>query len=215
MKNRWVGCAIGLVMAGIDVTTPSHAQVLLPDVNVRGSVPDEQHGGYVISSDFQVDPKMSAVIFPTVALAEGDLLSVQPLRLADDEYLVLQECASADCTHTQILRVWGPFGATTGAHDPNRLIISHDGKYFLWMAKIEAGPAPPEAGLWFKEFEKFGSPLILEPIGLLSAYSKPQIEAAQAAGPVRVRAAERQGSSFVATFETGTVVRLKRMRPAE
>jgi hypothetical protein len=215
MRSRWAGCALGLAIAGIDATSPSLAQVLLPDVSVRGSVPDEQHGGYVISSDFQVDPKMSAVIFPTVALSEGDLLSVQPLRFADDEYLVLQECVSADCIHAQILRVWGPFGATTGVHDPNRLIISHDGKYFLWMAKIEAGTAPPGAGRWFREFEKFGSPLVLEPIGQLSAYSKPQIEAAQSAGPVRVRSAERQGSSFVATFETGTVVRLKRMRPVE
>lgn len=112
-------------------------------------------------------------------------------------------------------RVWGAFGATTGAHDPNRLIISHDGKYFLWLAQIEAGPAPPGAGAWFREFEKFGPPLSLEPDGMLAAYSQAQIEAAQAAGPVKVRSAERQGSTFAATFATGTVVRLKRMRPAE
>jgi hypothetical protein len=215
MKPGWIGYAIGLAVAIVGVTTPCSAQVLLPDVNVKGSVPDEEHGGYVISSDFQVDPKMSAVIYPTVALNAGDLLSVQPLRLAEDEYLVLQECISADCTKAQILRVWGPFGATTGVHDPNRLILSHDGKYFLWMERIEAGPAPPEAGIWFKEFQVYGPPLILEPIGLLSMYSKTQIAAAQAAGPVQVRAAERQGSSFVATFATGSVVRIKRMRPAE
>jgi hypothetical protein len=215
MKHRWIKGSIGLALMVIIATTHAHAQVILPDVNVKGSVPDEEHGGYVISSDFQVDSKMSAVIYPTVALNEGDLLSVQPLHLADDEYVVLQECTRADCTQAQILRVWGPFGATTGAHDPNRLILSHDGKYFLWMARIEPGPAPPEAGQWFREFEKYGPPLILSPIGRLSAYSKTQIDAAQAAGPVRVRTAERQGSSFVATFATGTVVRLKRMRPAE
>lgn len=110
MTSRWVACAIVCSALSLDAT-PSVAQVLLPDVNVRSSVADVEHGGYVISSDFQVDPKMSAVIYPTVALGQGDLLSVQPLRLADDEYLVLQECVSTDCTHAQILRVWGACGA--------------------------------------------------------------------------------------------------------
>ena len=191
------------------------AQVVLPDVTVKGSGKDESHGGYVISGDFQVDTHMSSVIYPTEALNAGDILSVQPLRMADDEYLVLQECISSDCTHAQILRVWGAFGATTEFHDPNRIFVPHDGKYFLWMAQIKAGPAPPEAGVWFTEFQKYGAPLMLSPIGRLAAYSETQIAAAQSAGPVHVKVSQREGASFFATFATGAIARIKRMHAAE
>jgi hypothetical protein len=196
------------------LTTQAIAQVILPEVTVKGDIHDEHHGGYVISGDFQVDAHMGSVIFPSVALDKGDILSVQPLRLADDEYFVLQECISSDCVRAQVLRVWGPFGATTEFHDPNRLSIPHDGKYFLWMEQLKPGPAPPEAGVWFTQFDTYSPPLVLNPIGRLAAYSATQIAQAQTAGPVHVKAVEREGSTFVATFATGAVVRLKRMRAA-
>ena len=190
------------------------AQVTLPDVTVREKKPDELHGGYAISGDFQVDPRMNAVIFPIDPLEAGDILSAEPQRLADDEYLVLQECVSDDCTHAQNLRVWFAHGATTQFHNANRYMITHEGKYFIWMARIQAGAAPPEAGQWFNQFEKFTTPLVLIPEGLLAAYSKPQIEAAEHAGPVPVKSAVHEGSMFVATFATGSVVRIKRLRAA-
>ncbi|MEO6690221.1 MAG: hypothetical protein ABIN56_13995 [Dokdonella sp.] len=194
--------------------TQAIAQVILPEVTVNGDIHDERHGGYVISGDFQVDARMSSVIFPSVALDKGDILSVQPLRLADDEYFVLQECISGDCRRAQVVRVWGPFGATTEFHDSNRLSIPHDGKYFLWMEQLKPGPAPPDVGVWFTQFDTYSPPLVLNPIGRLATYSATQIAQAQNAGPVHVKAVEREGSTFVATFATGAVVRIKRMRAA-
>lgn len=187
------------------------AQDLLPEVTVTDKGMTERHGSYVISGDFKVDAWMSAVIYPTEALRAGDVLSVQPLRLADDEYLVLQECVSADCAQAQIIRVWGAFGTTTRSHDANRIIVRHEGKYFIWMSRIKAGLAPPDSGTWFTEFEKFGAPLTLTPMGTLAAYSGPQIDAAKAAGPVVVKASAREEASFVVTFTTGSVARFKRM----
>ena len=194
------------------VVTGAPAQTVLPDVNVTEQSNVEHHGGYVISGDFQVDPRMSAVIFPSQALREGDILSVEPLKMPDDEYFVLQECASADCTQARILRVWGAFGATTLIHEPNRVSIQHEGKYFLWMKQIEAGPAPPDVQKHFTTFESLGPPLTLKPKGDLAAYSTTQLAAAENSGPVPVKTSRREEGSFVATFATGTVVRIKRLR---
>jgi hypothetical protein len=211
-----------LALCVLLLVTQVSAQTVLPGVNVTEHTKVEHHGGYVISGDFQVDPKMSAVIFPSWALQEGDILSVQPLKMLDDEYFVLQECASADCTMARILRVWGPFGATTSVHDPNRIIIPHDGKYFLWMKQIKAGPTPAEAigphtarntaDPWFTQFEVYGPPLILKPMGALVANSKSQLEEADKTGPMPVKASEREEGSFLATIASGTKVRIKRLK---
>lgn len=188
---------------------PLNAQVLLPKVSVEEKAgKTTEYGGYVISGDFQVDPKLSAVIFPSEALNEGDVLSVAPLRMADDEYLVLQECASADCLDARLVRVWGaPVG-------PSRYVVPHTGKFFLWMKKIESGAAPAGTGQWFTNFKTAGPPLTLEPVGPLAAYSKKQIAEAENDYPIRVVASKIENATFIATFEGGTVVRVKRMHAA-
>jgi hypothetical protein len=212
VRCRWRHVVVPFLLASI--AAAADAQTVLPPVDVTAKDAVEHYGGYVISGDFRIDPRMSAVIYPAEALQEGDILSVEPVRLADDEYFVLEECSSADCTQARILRVWGAFGATTDFHDPHRMMIPHEGKFFLWMSRIEPGAAPPEAGIWFTEFQRFGPPLILSPIGLLASYSTRQIAEAQAQGPVKITKGELEGVSFAATFATGSVVRLKRMHAA-
>lgn len=88
------------------------AQVNLPAVTVAAPYAS-LHGGYVVSGDFKVDPRMPSVIFPAQALVKDDILSIRPLRLSDDEYLVLQECASSDCREASLVRVWNAGGAMT------------------------------------------------------------------------------------------------------
>jgi hypothetical protein len=216
--NLQQGAAIFAALCLIAICREGSAQPVLPGVNVTEHVKIEHHGGYVISGDFQVDPKMSAVIFPTESLLQGDILSVQPLHMPDDEYFVLQECASADCTMARVLRVWGPFGATTKVHDPNRIIIAHEGKYFMWMKQLKAGVPPIDADgshsaePWFTEFEVYGPPLVLKPMGQLVVNSKAQLDEAEKSGPTPVKASEREDGSFLATFASGTKIRIKRLR---
>jgi len=82
----------------------SVAQTTLPDVNVTVPKWEERHGGYVISSNFEVDTHMSAVIYPAEPFQTDDILSVRLTQLKDDEYFVLQECISTDCAQAHILR---------------------------------------------------------------------------------------------------------------
>src|SRR6185312_13751299 len=104
MKERRIaGAMIGwsLCLAAL----PASAQTNLPGITVTAPY-TSMHGGYLISGDFKVDPRMPQVVFPAQALVKDDILSVQPIHLADDEYLVLQECATADCSQAAIVRVW-------------------------------------------------------------------------------------------------------------
>ncbi|MEO9077918.1 MAG: hypothetical protein ABI268_01275, partial [Rhodanobacter sp.] len=56
---------------------------------------DEQR--ILISGNFKINPRMPSVVFPAHALRKYHILSIEPVHLQDDEYPVLQECASADC----------------------------------------------------------------------------------------------------------------------
>ena len=171
------------------------AQVVLPDVIVHN---DEKavvrHGGYVISGDFEVDPKISSVIYPTEALHAGDVLSIKPSRMDGDEYLVLQECVSANCLESRLVRVQGP------GMGELRFIVPHEGKYFIWMKQIRAGPAPSGTGERFTEFRTFGPPLTVSPVGTLVAYSKMQVAEAESASPIAVKMSKKEHATFVATF---------------
>ena len=84
---------IAVVLSGCCALASSAtlAQTDLPGVKVTAPLYSSQHGGYLISGDFKVDPRMSSVVFPAQALAQGDILSIEPTSLQDDEYLVLQE----------------------------------------------------------------------------------------------------------------------------
>ncbi|HET7593362.1 MAG TPA: hypothetical protein VFK00_10205, partial [Rhodanobacteraceae bacterium] len=83
---------------------PASAQTTtkLPRITVTGTPYVEHHGGYVISGNFKVDPRMPYVVFPARALVEDDILSVHPVHLNDDDYLVLQECVASDCSRAHL-----------------------------------------------------------------------------------------------------------------
>jgi len=57
------------------------AQTTLPDVNVTAPKWEERHGGYIISSNFEVDTHMSAVIYPAEPFQTDDILSVRLTQL--------------------------------------------------------------------------------------------------------------------------------------
>jgi hypothetical protein len=189
------------------------AQTVLPDVDVRAPKWEEHHGGYVISGNFEVDPRMSAVVYPAEAFQKDDIVSVRLTQLKDDEYFVLQECVSTDCTQAHILRVWNAYGALgVTAHKDDRVWIPHEGKFFMWMQRFpmsgfRAGP--------FTGYEPLSPPLVLNPTGTAEQFRACDVKAAQERGPVKVVSSAHDGSSFVLRFDGGTSVLIQRMHAAE
>jgi hypothetical protein len=190
----------------------------LPDVTVTAPAYTEQRGGYLISGDFRVDPRMPSVVFPAQALVEDDILSVQPIHLDDDEYLVVQACASADCREARLVRVWDTNGATTPVRtSENRIWITRESKYFIWLKRLPVAftnGACRACGSHFATFRNVSPPLTIIPVGTPAAWNREALQVAQAAPPVPVIAQEHQGSSFVVTFAGGSQVRIKRMHAA-
>lgn len=190
-------------------TLPLSAQTLLPDVPVRAPKWETHHGGYVVSSNFEVDPRMAAVVYPAEPLRKDDILSVHFTHMDRDDYFVLQECATLDCTQARILRVWnadGPVGVT--AHQAERVWIPHEGKFFMWMQRFpmsgfSAGP--------FTGFEVSSPPLVLKPTGTPDQFQATDVAAAQQRGPVKVAYSRHDGASFLLRFEGGTTVLIQRM----
>src|SRR6185312_7055370 len=88
--TRPAGSALLVLCMGALAFHASAQTTTLPRITVIAPY-TEYHGGYLISGDFKVDPRMPYVVFPALALVKDDILSVRPLRLNDDEYLVLQE----------------------------------------------------------------------------------------------------------------------------
>src|SRR6185312_10427589 len=91
-SSRWQmnGSRIAGAMIGWSLclsALPASAQTNLPGITVTAPY-TSTHGGYLMSGDFKVDPRMPQVVFPAQALVKDDILSVQPIHLADDEYLV-------------------------------------------------------------------------------------------------------------------------------
>jgi len=185
----------------------------LPKIDVTAPKWEERHGGYLISSNFQVDPHMSAVVYPAEPFQKDDILSVRLTQIKDDEYFVLQECITPDCTQAQILRVWtarGALGIT--AHQQDRVWIPHEGKFFMWMQRF------PMSGFrsgTFTGYEAFSPPLVLNPTGTPEQFHATDVKAAQERGPVRVVSSDHDGSSFVLRFEGGTAVLIQRMHAVE
>jgi hypothetical protein len=155
MRNTWI-----VILGFLPISIA--AQTTLPDVNVTAPKWEERHGGYLISSNFEVDTHMSAVIYPAEPFQQGDILSVRLTQIQDDEYFVLQECATLDCTQAHILRVWNAYGAlgVTSGH-PDRVWIPHEGKFFMWMQRF---PMPGGLGA-FTGYEPLSPPLVLNPTG--------------------------------------------------
>jgi hypothetical protein len=63
----------------------AQAETTLPEVKVTGPKWETHHGGYVISSNFNIDPKMSAVIFPAEPFQKGDIFDFRTMRMDDDD----------------------------------------------------------------------------------------------------------------------------------
>lgn len=194
------------------------AQTNLPGVTVTAPAYARQYGGYLISGDFKVDQRMPFVVFPAQALVKGDILSVRPINLNEDEYLVLQECASADCSKARIVRVWNAGGATGWVHNSeNRVRISHENKYFIWLKRL------PQVSFSscnfcdsrFTSFDPVSPPLTLIPEGELAAHHAAELAAAEKADPVRVASQVHEGATYVVTFVGGSKVRIQRMHAVQ
>lgn len=200
-----------IVFSGILQIALACAQTVLPDVDVRAPRWETRHGGYVISSNFNVDPKMSAVIYPAEPFEQGDIVDFRTVRMSDDEYFVLQECATADCTKGQVLRVWTRDGALDTVHEPNRVAIPHAGKFFMWLQRF---PMSGSRDRTFAGYKRFSPPLVLEPLGTPEQYRACDVKAAQERGPVKVVSSEHDGSQLKLRFESGATLFIQRMRAA-
>jgi hypothetical protein len=204
-----------LAVMFLAVSVSAAAQTNLPGVTVTAPVYTKLHGGYLISGDFKVDPRMPYLVFPSQALIQDDILSIQPVHLNDDEYLVLQECATADCSQAKIVRVWNAVGATMQwQNSENRIWIRHENKYFIWMKRlpyVSPHAACGDCGSHFSSFDPVSPPLTIFPNGPLSAYYKTELDAAEKVDPLPVAAQEHEGSTFVVTYLGGSKVRIRRM----
>ncbi|MBB6188695.1 hypothetical protein [Rhodanobacter sp. MP7CTX1] len=210
----------GLVLASLAAS----AQTTLPAVNVVAPPFSSQHGGYLISGDFKLDPRMPSVVFPAQALVKDDILSIEPVHLQDNEYLILQECASADCHEASLVRFWSAddIGGDNTRH--NRVWITHENKYFLWLKRLpdvsgqscgqgwfKFDPNTTKCGGHFTSFQQISPPLMLIPSGDLAAYHQDALQKAIQADPVLVAKQTHEGSTYVVTYGGGSTVRVRRM----
>jgi len=210
----------GLILACLAAS----AQTSLSPVNVTAPPYSSQHGGYLISGDFKVDPRMPSVVFPAQALVKDDILSIEPVHLQDDEYLILQECASADCRQASLVRYWS--SSDLGGDDTrhNRVRITHENKYFIWLKRLPNvtgqscgqgwfmnNPGTTKCGGHFTSFQQISPPLMLIPEGDLAAYHQDALQKAIQNDPVQVAQQTHDGSTYVVTYEGGSTVRVRRM----
>jgi hypothetical protein len=201
--------AIALFVA----SAPASAQTTLPSIDVTAPKWQQRHGGYLVSSNFSVDSRMSAVVYPAEPFEKDDILSVRFAHMKDDEYFVLQECVSADCTQARVVRAWNAYGALGAtAHEPDRVWIPHEGKYFMWMQRIpmsgfNSGP--------FTGYKPLGPPLVFNPTGTSEQFRATDVAVAQEKGPEKVVSSTHDGMSFVLRFEGGTSALIQRMHAAD
>lgn len=210
-KRRPSIALLALFLGAGSAKTSAQTTTTLPRITVTGSPYTEHHGGYVISGNFKVDPRMPYVVFPARALIEDDILSVQPVRLNDNEYLVLQECAAADCSRAHLVRVWGHTGALTPVGNSDyRVWITHENKYFIWLMRLPE--IPSAAG--FTQFSLISPPLTLIPAGMAAALHRLELQDHKISHPIPVKSYQHEGATFVVTYASGSVVRIRRMHAA-
>ena len=222
VKSAWLWT--GLCLLGL----PASAQTDLSPVTVTAPGYSSQHGGYLISGDFKVDPRMPSVVFPAQALVKDDILSIEPIHLQDDEYLVLQECASADCHEASLVRFWKSDDIGGDDTRRNRVWITHENKYFIWLKRLPEVSGVSCGQGWFKfdatttkcgshftSFQQISPPLMLIPNGDLAAFHQDDLQNAIQADPVQVAHETHEGSTYVVTYEGGSTVRIRRMHAAQ
>jgi hypothetical protein len=166
--------------------------------------------GSLISVAFSVDAERHAVISPPRCPRGEELLWIHPLRLNPDEYLILQKCASADCSKAEVVRAWnsyghmGPYPVLTP-----KIPLESGVRYMLWMQRV-----PVPGNRTFREIERQGRPLVFTPFGSLLElpWAREALQAAAARGPTPVRRSEQKDSAYVATFQGGSSVWMRAMR---
>jgi len=206
---------VTLPVSGQQATPPSGVE--LPRVTVTADAYTESHGGYLVSGDFKTDPRMPGVVFPATALVEGDVLSIEPQYLNGNDYVVLQECASDDCSTSRIVRVWSSVeGHPIGGGNDRRILIPHENKYWIWAKRLPeiSHPDCDACATHFTSFVRLGPPMTITPNGEEVRYHRDELAAAAKADPLPVTKQEHEGSTFVATFAGGSTVRIRRMHAA-
>ncbi len=200
------------VLLTIFVSAAASAQTTLPNVEVTAPHFTAKHGGYLISNDFNVDPKMSAVVYPSAPFEADDILNVKTSHMQHDDYLILQECVSLDCTQGMIVRAWNYLGVLGGtSHKNESFRIPHQGKFFIWMQRFPMhGLSNPP----FDGYEPFSPPLIFNPTGSAEQFQTVDIQAAQEKGPVKVVSSDRDGENFIIRYEGGTSIMIQQLRAA-
>ena len=220
MRSVRILCSGGLALVSFALS----AQTNLPEVKVTAPTYSSRHGGYLISGDFKVDPRMPSVVFPAQALVKDDILNIEPVHLQDDEYLVLQECVSADCREASIVRVWNSSEAGGDDMRYNRVWITHENKYFIWLKRLpevsgqscgqgwlKFDSATTKCGSHFTSFEQISPPLMLVPTGDLVAFHAEALQKAIQAEPIKVAQQKHDGSAYIVTFQGGSTVFIRRM----
>jgi hypothetical protein len=187
---------IGL-LSSLAATTPAAEKQFTP-----------QFGGYLVSTDFRIDNDSHAVIYLPAEARSGDLLSIRPLRLNNDEYLILQKCNSPDCTQAQVVRAWNALGHM--GHDlitSNKIRIETGASYMLWMQRIST-----QGGNSFSLYKQNSPPLVLIPEGPPELFEASDLLGAREHGPTRIQKSYVAGTAFITKFEGGSVVRLQLLR---
>ena len=167
-------------------------------------------GGALVSVAFSVDAERHAVISPPQCAGGVELLWIHPLRLNPDEYLILQKCASADCSKAEVVRAWNSYG-TMGPYPvlQPKIPLESGVRYLLWMQRV-----PVQGNRTFREIEREGRPLVFAPFGSLLElpWAREALHSAVARGPTPIQRSEQKDSAYVATFEGGSSVWMRAMR---
>jgi len=217
---RWfailpIAGVIALPASGQQSASPGN--VNLPGVTVTADAYTESRGGYLNSGDFVTDARMPGVVFPATALVERDVLSIEPQYLNGNDYVVLQECASDDCSRSRIVRVWSSVeGRPVGGGNDRRIMIPHENKYWIWAKRLPeiSHPDCETCSTRFTSFERFGPPMTITPTGEEARYHRTELDAMAGADPLPVTRQAHEGSTFVVTFAGGSTVRIRRMHAA-
>ena len=167
-----------------------------------------EYGGYWVSTHFTIDNDRHAVISPPASARPGDLLSIRPRRLNNDEYLVLQKCDAKDCTRAQVVRAWNALGYM-GPYPviSNKIPIEPGVRYLLWMQRIST-----QGGNSFSLYERNSPPLVFTPAGRAELFASSDLKSAQEHGPASIQTSAIDGTALIATFQGGSVVRMELLR---
>ncbi len=183
-----------------------------------------QHGDYLISGDFKGNPRTPSVVLPAQALVKGNIPNIEPMSLQDDKYLVLQGCASAECRKASLVRFSIADNISGKDSRSNRVRMTLESRYFIWLKCLPevSGQSCGQGWLMFSHdttqdgshfciLEQISPPLTLIPTGELVAFHEQVMQLAERRDPVRVARESHEGSTYVVTYDGGSIMRVQRM----